>query len=64
MRNTSNRALVTKKDWLKIHICTGTLTNVVTAVEITDKYEHDTNYFEPLVEAITQNFEMKESFRR
>jgi transposase len=52
--------LVAKKDWLKIHICTGVLTNVVTAVEVTDKYEHDSNYFEPLVETTTQNFEMNE----
>ncbi len=52
--------LVAKKDWLKIHICTGTLTNVVTAVEVTDKYEHDTNYFEPLIDATTPNFEMEE----
>lgn len=52
--------LVAKKDWLKIHICTGVLTNVVTAVEVTDKYEHDTNYFEPLLSATKQNFEVSE----
>ena len=52
--------LVAKKDWLKIHICTGTLTNVVTAVEVTDKYEHDTNYFEPLLSATKENFNVSE----
>ena len=52
--------LISKKDWLKVHICTGTLTNVVTAVKVTDKYEHDTNYFEPLLSATTENFEVSE----
>ncbi len=52
--------LVAKKDWLKVHICTGTLTNVVTAVGVTDKYEHDTNYFEPLLSATKQNFNVSE----
>ncbi|MDQ3747941.1 MAG: transposase [Acidobacteriota bacterium] len=52
--------LIAKKDWLKVHICTGTLTNVVTAVEVTDKYEHDTNYFEPLLLATKQNFNVSE----
>jgi len=52
--------LIDKKDWLKLHICTGVKTNIISAVEITERYEHDTNYFEPLVEATTQNFEMSE----
>lgn len=52
--------LIEKKDWLKIHCCIGTLTNVVTAVEVTEKYEHDTNYFEPMVKATAENFDMVE----
>lgn len=52
--------LIAKKDWLKVHICTGVLTNVVTAVSVTDKYEHDTNYFEPLLSATKQNFDVAE----
>lgn len=52
--------LIEKKDWLKIHCCVGNLTNVVTAVEITEKYDHDTNQFKPLVEATKENFEMNE----
>jgi predicted nucleic acid-binding Zn finger protein len=52
--------LIDKKDWLKLHICTGTKTNIISAVEITEKYEHDTNYFEPLVNATYENFEMSE----
>ena len=52
--------LIEKRDWLKIHICVGTLTNIITAVEVTDRYEHDTHYFKPLVETTAQNFEMNE----
>ncbi len=52
--------LIEKRDWLKIHICTGTLTNIVTAVEVTEKYEHDSNQFETLVKDTVQNFQMEE----
>ena len=52
--------LIDKRDWLKIHICAGTVTNIITAVEVTERYEHDHNYFKPLVEATAQNFEMQE----
>jgi transposase len=52
--------LIEKKDWLKIHICTGVKTNIVSAVEVTERYDHDTNYFEPLVESTAKNFEMEE----
>jgi transposase len=52
--------LIDKKDWLKIHICVGTLTHTITAIEVTERYEHDTNFFAPLVETTAQNFEMEE----
>ncbi|MBA3631597.1 MAG: transposase [Acidobacteria bacterium] len=52
--------LIEKQDWLKIHCCVGNLTNVVTAVEVTEKHEHDTNQFESLVEQTVTNFEMSE----
>lgn len=52
--------LIAKQDWLKIHCCVGNLTNIVTAVEVTEKYAHDTNHFEPLVKSTVENFEMKE----
>jgi transposase len=52
--------LIEKKDWLKIHICTGVKTNIISAVAVTDRFESDSNYFEPLVKATVQNFEMKE----
>lgn len=52
--------LIEKQDWLKMHICIGTLTNIITAAEVTERYEHDHNYFAPLVEATAKNFEMIE----
>ncbi|MET0754441.1 MAG: transposase, partial [Pyrinomonadaceae bacterium] len=52
--------LIDKRDWLKIHICAGTITNIITAVEVTERYEHDHNYFKPLIDATAQNFEMDE----
>ncbi len=52
--------LIEKQDWLKIHCCVGNLTNIITAVEVTEKYDHDTNQFETLVEQTAENFEMKE----
>lgn len=51
--------LIARRDWLKLHICTGTLTNVVTAVKITEKYEHDNPQFKPLLDATAENFKMK-----
>lgn len=51
--------LITKREWLKIHICTGVKTNVVTAVRVTDKYQHDSLYFEPLVSDTRENFSMR-----
>ena len=52
--------LIDKKDWLKIHICTGVKTNIISAVEVTERYDSDTNYFESLVEDTANNFEMNE----
>jgi len=52
--------LIEKKDWLKIHICTGVKTNIISAVEVTERHEHDSNYFETLVKSTVENFEMNE----
>lgn len=51
--------LVAKDDWLKIHICTGTRTNVVTAVKVTASNHHDHHYFAPLLEDTKENFQMR-----
>jgi transposase len=52
--------LINKKDWLKIHICCGVKTNIISAVEVTERHEADSNYFETLVKDTVQNFEMEE----
>ncbi len=45
--------------WLKAHIMVGTLTNVVTSVEVTDKRVHDSQMMIPLLEATQQRFDVK-----
>ncbi len=55
----SEPRLMAKRDWLKIHICTGVVTNVVTAVEITNQHQNDHNYFEPLLADTAERFNMK-----
>lgn len=52
--------LIEKKDWLKIHCCVGNLTNIITAVELSEKYDNDHPYFEPLVKQTAENFDMDE----
>jgi transposase len=49
-----------KRKWIKAHMMCGVLTNIVTAVEVTDAYAHDAPYFEPLLDTTTQHFEAKE----
>jgi hypothetical protein len=52
--------LIDKRTFIKIHICTGVKTNVVTAVEVTDAHAGDSPRFKPLVEATAQNFAMRQ----
>ncbi len=52
--------LIEKKDWLKIHCSVGNLTNIIASVRITEKYDHDSNQFEPLIKATAKNFQMNE----
>jgi transposase len=56
----SDPHLIEKKDWIKLHIMCGVKTNVVTSVEITDRYSGDSLQFKPLVEATAQNFAMRQ----
>ncbi len=49
-----------KRKWIKAHLMCGVLTNIVTAVEVTDAYAHDAPYFEPLLDTTTQHFEAQE----
>jgi transposase len=48
-------------DWIKLHLMCGTKTNIVTSVEVSRAYQHDSPYFKPLVEqTAASGFKMKE----
>lgn len=49
-----------KRKWIKAHLMSGVLTNIVTAVEVTDAYAGDAPYFEPLLDTTTQHFQPEE----
>ena len=50
----------TKRDFLKVHVCIGTKTNVITAVNVTDRNGGDSRQFKSLVERTTNAFQVKE----
>jgi len=52
--------LLEKRDWVKVHLMCGVQTNIVTAVEITDRYVSDCPQFKGLVETTGQSFTMAE----
>jgi transposase len=56
----TNPTLMTKREWVKVHLMCGVTTNVVTAVEITDRYANDCPQFKGLVETTGRNFTMAE----
>jgi transposase len=56
----SDRKLMDRRDWVKVHLMWGVKTNIVTAVEISDPYAGDSNYFKPLVDRTAENFNMHE----
>jgi transposase len=47
-----------KAEWVKVHICTGVKTNVVTAVRIGG--EHDGQHLNPLLKTTAENFKIGE----
>jgi transposase len=48
-----------RRKWVKAHIMCGVLTNIVTAVKVTDANAGDAPYFEPLLETTTEHFSPK-----
>jgi transposase len=56
----SDPHLIDKKDWIKLHLICGVKTNVVTAVEVTDKHKADCPLLPALVQSTRQNFVMNE----
>jgi transposase len=49
-----------EQQWVKVHICTGVKTNVITAVEIHERDANDGPILPALVETTAKNFTMKE----
>lgn len=49
-----------KKGWVKCHLVCGVRTNVVTAVEISDQYAHDSRFLPGLLETTARNFRVEE----
>jgi hypothetical protein len=47
-------------DWVKVHLMTGITTNVVTAVEIGERYAADCPQFKPMFQATRRNFQLRE----
>ena len=52
--------LMQSRDWIKVHLMCGVKTNIVTAIEISERYAGDSTYFKPLVDATAANFTMQE----
>ena len=52
--------LLQSKNWVKVHCCIGTRTNIITSVVITDKTSHDSKHFVSLIENTSRNFEVRE----
>ncbi len=52
--------LLEQRQWIKVHLMCGVKTNVVTSVEITDRYAGDSPMFKPLVERTAENFVMNQ----
>jgi diadenosine tetraphosphatase ApaH/serine/threonine PP2A family protein phosphatase len=48
-------------DWVKVSVCTGRTTNVVTAVEIDERYAADCPRFAPLINATAKAFTIREA---
>jgi transposase len=48
--------LYSQNKWLKAHITIGNKTNIVTSVEITDSFTHDSTQFMPLINDTAKNF--------
>jgi transposase len=56
----TNPQLMTKREWVKVHLMCGVRTNIVTAVEISDRFANDSPFFQGLVETTGRNFTMQE----
>ncbi len=60
LRACSKMEVVNIRKYMKCHIMSGTRTNIITHVEVTDHTVHDTLKFPDLVNNTGQNFDMQE----
>lgn len=51
---------IRQAQWIKAHIMCGTLTNIITAVEVTSGNRNDTKYLRRLLRRSTENFNVEE----
>jgi transposase len=58
--STKYRDAIDQHDWVKAHVCCGVMTNIVTAVRVTDRNAHDSPFLPELVETTAQNFRVSE----
>ncbi|HEX8475044.1 MAG TPA: transposase [Pyrinomonadaceae bacterium] len=56
----SDPHLIEKREWVKVHLMCGVKTNIVTAVEITDRYAADSPQFKGLLDTTGENFTMRQ----
>src|SRR6266478_3151064 len=56
----SDKKMMERHDWIKVHLMCGVKTNVVTSVEITESNANDCPQFKGLVDATARNFVMSE----
>lgn len=56
----TDKKMMERHDWIKVHLMCGTKTNVVTSVEITESHANDCPQFKGLVDATGRNFVMNE----
>ncbi|MEA2204396.1 MAG: hypothetical protein QOE77_1172 [Blastocatellia bacterium] len=56
----TNPQLMTKREWVKVHLMCGVKTNVVTAVAISGRHAGDSPFFKQLVDTTAKNFVMQE----
>ena len=48
------------RNWIKAHLISGVKTNIVTGVELSEEYKHDSPRFKPLVNKTAENFKIVE----
>lgn len=56
----SDKRLIDKRDWQKVHLICGVKTNIVTAVEITNRFAGDSPQFKGLVDKTALQFNISE----